>query len=195
MLRTATTERSENQTNSAKEKAAFDKAVKELKECNGLVMRGEEAKVRAVKIVNDFVKNVARGDRNKFRDALIKQAGIVRSTFFKWQSEVEEDARIGQAVIQEANRQAITINTRMRNALLEIREKQPQASPATVVQEARAAVEARTPLAPAPPLEELRNALAEHQKNSGHNVQELLRAIMDVIPKAELCNGLREVCK
>jgi hypothetical protein len=85
-LKTAMVNRSQNATNPSK--AAFEKVVKQLKECDGLIGRGEEAKKKAVKIVNDYLATVPTGEKDircSWQRSMGRAAArLGTSVFCKW---------------------------------------------------------------------------------------------------------------
>jgi hypothetical protein len=85
-------------------KTEFGLFVMELKEAHSLVLRGEEAKRRAVDIVNNFQKIF--GDSKKELIRLAEAVGVDVSTLYRWRQEVERP-RLDADVVPPTPRDAL----------------------------------------------------------------------------------------
>lgn len=194
MPQTVTAQKSQNETNRGK--AALQKAAKDLKQCADLVLKGDQAKRRAVKIIQDYLKTVPAREKDKYLRGLCSEAGISRATAYRWISEIKEDDQIGEDIRREVEKQAITISTPVRKALLEVRAENPEASPAEVVLKVREIVEAPKTVEAIPPIQKLRDALAQYLDATNDDVPGVLGAVKSMnVDTDVLCKALREVCK
>ena len=192
-LKTAMVNRSQNATDQSK--AAFEKVVKQLKECDGLIGRGEESKKKTVKMVNDYLATVPRGENDKVRNALCDKAGIHRATFFRWKAEIEEDAQIGDGVKQLAERNNRTINTTFRQACLQAYADNPKATPIEVFQKACKVADTPKERVETQPIQPFVEALNEYLRKSDNDADGLLEAIKNAaIPREKICAALKGLC-
>jgi len=197
-LKTVAVNRSQNATNPSN--AAFEKVVKQLRECDDLIGQGEGAKKKAVKIVNDYLATVPRGKKDKVRNALCVKAGIHRATFFRWKAEIEEDAQIGDEIRLVAEKNDRAINTTLRKAILEVRDDNPEAPAEKVFQKACKVVDApKAPKVETQPIQPFVEALNEYLRKSDTDADGLVQAIKNAaIPRAKLCAALKmfkETCQ
>ncbi len=178
-------------------RAAFQKVAKELKECAGLVVRGEKAKRRAVEIIANYMKTIPHGEKGIYLGNLCREAGISEATLDRWKSDVKEDAQIGDAVLHEAEKHSRTITTPFRKALLEASAENPDAPAIEVFQKACTIADApKATKAEIQPIQGLRNALAEYLDATNDDVQGVLSAVKSMNVSTDvICKAFREICK
>jgi hypothetical protein len=82
---------SKSQSQNATEQA-LQTAATELIECDALISRGAEAKLRAVAVIKEYQKVV--GKQRRHLESLAQKAGLHVATLYRWIQETKEDVRI-----------------------------------------------------------------------------------------------------
>jgi hypothetical protein len=191
-LKMATANRSSFSQN-AKNKAAEDAVVKQLKDCAGVYRNWEAMKKRTVKSVEDYLaKQVPKREKTQALKVLCKKADIHLATYYRWKEEVEI-----APVLDLAEKQGRTINALLRKAILEAQAENPHATAPEVFQKACTIADApKATKAEIQPIQGLRNALAEYLDATNNDVQGVLSAVKSMnVPADVICKALDEVCK
>jgi hypothetical protein len=188
MLKTVAVSKSQNAT--VQNKAAFEKAVKELKDLNLVIGRGEAAKIQAVKIVTDLVAKVPVLYRQDLRNRLCEKAGIHRSTFFRWQHDMKENAQLaGVKQLAEKHNRAFTHP--FHQACLQAYRDNPDASAIEVFQKACKFTDAQKAKEDPPPIQQFSECLGQYLKKSD-DADALMHAItIAPIPRPKLLAALK----
>ncbi len=172
---------------------AFADAVKQLREENALVVKGEEAKKRVVKIVDAFVAKLPHGEKDKARTALCRKAGITYRTFQRWKAEGEQRAEIGDSVYKAAEELGYSITPSSIRCLADAKRLNPGKTPEEIVRKVlngstRELEAERTPI---DTRESLVQALNEHLETTQGDVESVIKIIRNSpIRREQLCKGM-----
>jgi hypothetical protein len=115
----------------------FADTVKKLAADNALVVKGEEAKKRVVKIVDSFVAKLKREEKAEARKELCKKAGIVLRTFERWKAEGEQRAEIGESIYAKAEEMGYDITASSIRNLADAKRLNPGKTPEQIVKVAQ----------------------------------------------------------
>lgn len=193
-LKTATANSRQNVVNWETSKAFAD-AVKQLREENAFVVKGEEAKKRIVKIVDGFVVKLLHGEKDKARTALCEKAGITYRTFQRWKAEVEQRAEIGDSVYRAAEELGYDITPSSIRSLADAKRLNPGKTPEEIVRKAMNGDALTKAIAPKTPLdtrESLVQALNEHLETTQGDIESVLKVLRNSpISREKLC----KMCK
>lgn len=174
----------------------FADIVKKLAADNALIVKGEEAKKRVVKIVDDFVAKLKREEKAEARKELCKKAGIVLRTFERWKAEGEQRAEIGETIYAKAEEMGYEITPSSTKSLADAKRLNPGKTPAEIVKIAAKSSQDREPRVKAEPIQEFVEALNTYLRNANNDADGILQAIKNAaIPREKICAALKGLCR
>ncbi len=172
----------------------FTETVKKLAAENALVVKGEEAKRRVVKIVDAFVAKLPHGEKKEARLALCKKAGIVLRTFERCKEEGEQREEIGASVFEKAEELDYDITPSSIRNLADAKRLNPGATPEEIVRKAKAIDAPQAPRVKEPdttPTQLLSDVVFKYMDETDNDVDGLFKVLKDQVPQDKLCALLK----
>jgi hypothetical protein len=176
---------------------AFAEAARKLYAENKLVQRGEAARKNSVEIVNKFVAKLPYGEKEKAREALCKSAGIVRRTFTRWQSEIDQREAIGPSLYEKAEEMDYDFTPSSISNLAKAKELNPGKTPEEIVRKAMngdaptKAKAARFQEPETTPVQLLEDTVCKYMQDTNDDVDGLFEVLKAQVSTNKLCAALK----
>ncbi len=170
----------------------FTKTVRKLKLLNGTVRQGETAKGTIIKVVEDFVRSLPYGDKDRTRNRLIDEADISRASFYRWKKELEDAEEERQIIPAERHEEFSKLKRPVREKVLqEYRENPKTDFKAILTKVSRENGQSTRTVNPA---DALSSALTRYLEATD-DVEGLLDLLeKQSIPREKICTALRKRC-
>jgi len=111
--------------------SSLREAVSQLKEVHARIVVDQ---IKAGRIISEFMAEVKRGQKISQLQKLCKSAGISQKTAYNYQEAFERAQRLGEPIIEAAEKAGLKISRRpVREKLEEVKALNPEAGPTEIV--------------------------------------------------------------